>query len=130
MTPGRYLSRTGRTRRRRRRRGGGGARDPGRSGSPSSPPANVDVVTRAKGDGDRESDGRFATPPPAAATPLGGRRRRGLMGTGETTAEEYDDDNDGRATLPVNARSSVVALLPPESATSTIASDTVDRTMI
>ena len=52
------------------------------------------------------------------------------MGTGETTAEEYDDDNDGRATLPVNARSSVVALLPPESATSTIASDTVDRTMI
>ena len=52
------------------------------------------------------------------------------MGTGETTAEEHDDDNDGRATLPVNARSSVVALLPPESATSTIASDTVDRTMI
>ena len=49
---------------------------------------------------------------------------------GETTAEEYDDNNDGRATLPVNARPSVVALLPPESATSAIASDTVGRTMI
>ena len=105
--------------------------------------ANVDVVAGRPRQGRRRSRvGRPIRHPAAAATPLGGLRRRGLMGTsdvgrppstprmGETTAEEYDDNNDGRATLPVNARPSVVALLPPESATSAIASDTVGRTMI
>ena len=38
------------------------------------------------------------------------------MEMGETMAEEYDNDNDGRATLPVNLRSSIIALLPPKSA--------------
>jgi len=49
------------------------------------------------------------------------------MGTGEITAEEYDDDNDGHATL-VNARPSVITLLRPKSATSTIVRTTIRPT--